>query len=155
VLLGLNNRNQEVGFFKDSVGDSHGFVINGAVMAELPQAPGARSVSTIPAAINDNGVIAGYFGVQFGPPNNSGFLLGPGGFTLINVPGALETFVMGLDNRGDLVGYSDPGATSGFLFKNAAFSATTFPNSPFTSATGINSQGTIVGWYSGSDFFAL
>lgn len=148
-LTGLNSQGKAVGFFKDNFGDSHGFVLDGVDMTELPQAPGARQVSTVPSGINDNGAIAGTFGVQFGPPNNSGFVLGPGGFTVINVPGAFYTFVTGINNAGHLVGYSSPDFASqpAFVLKHGVFSPVPIQDATLVVPTGINSTGIVVGYY--------
>jgi uncharacterized membrane protein len=54
-------------------------------------------------AINDAGVIGGFYGMSVA----HGFVLTEGQFTMRDVPGALDTGVRGINNRGDLSGTYD------------------------------------------------
>ena len=69
------------------------------------------SIYTFPLGINDQRVIAGFFGDQIGVGH--GFLWKNGAFTQLDFPGALQmpgagTVAGGIDNRGDVVGtYTD------------------------------------------------
>ena len=68
-------------------------------------------------------------------------------FTTIDVPGELQTFVEGINNAGQIVGFS--GATSGnffgFLYNAGAFTPIVPPGATHAAAFGINDVGQIVG----------
>jgi hypothetical protein len=51
--------------------------------------------------VNDRGTIAGDY---FDADGTHGFVLDRGGFTSIDVPGALATFAAGINDRGTIVG---------------------------------------------------
>ena len=81
-----------------------------------------------------------------------------GRFTRIDVPGAvLWTQPFGINNRGQIVGYTTDGPgirqnqeIHGFLLVKGAsgpFTAIDVPGAPATGATGINDRGQIVGLY--------
>ncbi|HEY7099178.1 MAG TPA: hypothetical protein VH437_20800 [Terriglobales bacterium] len=74
-------------------------------------------------------------------------------WTTIDYPGASNTMVLGMNNRGDLVGcFACPGlAVHGFLFSNGIFTVVDFPGAKSTVAEGINDFGDIVGTYQLSD----
>jgi len=70
-------------------------------------------------------------------------------FTTIDFPGAFSTYLTGINNSGDIVGYyTDANNTgSGFLYAGGAFTAIDFPGASETEAYGINNSGDIVGFY--------
>ena len=77
----------------------------------------------------------------------------PYSFTSINDPGAGSTYAMGINNRGQIVGYAYfAGAHQdlghGFVDTNGNFTAINYPNAQQTYADGINNAGDIVGFYS-------
>jgi probable HAF family extracellular repeat protein len=82
-----------------------------------------------------------------------GFLLRNGTFTLFDVPGTLATNAFGINNRGDIVGYSDEadGTRRGFLRRNGRLTTIGPPGSDTSGARGINVRGHIVGSYYGED----
>jgi uncharacterized membrane protein len=68
----------------------------------------------------------------------------------VDVPNALETYVNGLNDRGDVVGsYKDQaGKTHGFLLRNGALTyPIDFPGATTTQVWGISNAGEIAGWY--------
>ena len=69
-------------------------------------------------------------------------------FTTIDVPGAVVTDVLGINNAGDMVGYyanSASGPTHGFLFSDGSFTTLDYPGADSTRAASINDSGQIVG----------
>ena len=139
-----------------------------------------KGTATITEAfgINDKGAIVGSFCADLDPaatvpggctaPGNApshGYVASPKGrkltFTLINFPGAFETEVVGINNKGTIVGLYDPtmpvpaNADTGkgfycqFPCKNKKdFHSVVYPSSASTDLQAINSAGDMVGVYS-------
>ena len=69
-------------------------------------------------------------------------------FTTIDFPGATITDAIGINPRGDIVGfYTLSGTTHGFLLSGGQFTSIDFPGATATNALGINPRGDIVGQY--------
>jgi probable HAF family extracellular repeat protein len=67
-------------------------------------------------------------------------------FTTINMPGATSTFVSGINDAGQIVGYfSDSTGLHGFLNTGGSFTQFDVPGAFGTFASGINDAGQIVG----------
>ena len=77
------------------------------------------------------------------------------GFTTVDFPGAISTFLYGINNAGQMVGaYVDDGqATHGFLLNNGVFTTIDFPGATLSVAAGINNHGDITGQYNDSEGF--
>jgi probable HAF family extracellular repeat protein len=116
TLTNLNDRGQIIGLYAPT-GDPtrlDGFVLSRGRYTTFDPDDNAL---TLPLGINDRGMIAGYTAAQFdatADANAHGFLLrrGAGGpVTRIDVPGALGTGAMGINDRGQVVGvYINPDA---------------------------------------------
>lgn len=81
-----------------------------------------------------------------------GFLLSGGTRTTIDVPGATETVVIGINDRGRLAGHTldIPALTgSGFVFDRGVFTVTNVPGAQVTGFNKVNNRGQIVGSYTG------
>jgi probable HAF family extracellular repeat protein len=78
-----------------------------------------------------------------------GFLLDRGKLTRIDVPGAVQTRAVGINNRGQVVGeYTDAdGMVHGFLWDKGRFTTFDGPDGTGASFTDINDRGEIVGAY--------
>src|SRR5947208_2283961 len=69
-------------------------------------------------------------------------------FTIIDYPGATNTYATGINKGGDIVGYYGiAGVQHGFLLSAGKLTPIDYPDSKTTVAHGINSQGDIVGTY--------
>lgn len=85
-----------------------------------------------------------------------GFLLSGGVLTTLDFPGASDTFALGINDSGLVVGYWDlidaDGnvlANHGFTWKDGAFAQFDFPGAGVTAIFGINARGDLVGvWLS-------
>ncbi|MGH3250342.1 MAG: hypothetical protein ACRDOI_29635 [Trebonia sp.] len=114
--------------------------------------------------INNEGVIAGYFGSGNAGHPNKGYVLRPpwaqGDFSGENFPGASQTQVTGLNDEGISVGFfsTQNGATPaddnnfGFWRVNGRYHEVSFPtwnnsNPPVNQLLGVNNSGTAVGFY--------
>src|ERR1700758_3853717 len=71
-------------------------------------------------------------------------------FTTIDIPLAKGTFALGINPKGDIVGwyYDASFKPHGFLLSNGTLATIDVPNSTSTTVFGINPQGDIVGQYS-------
>ena len=113
--------------------------------------------------INDEGVIAGYFGSGAQGHPNKGYLLlpphGQGSYVNENFPGSVQTQVTGLNNRGVTVGFWSSMNTAsmtnnnfGFVesdghFRNADFPTGSPASPPVDQLLGVNDNDVAVGFY--------
>jgi Cu/Zn superoxide dismutase len=114
--------------------------------------------------INNNGVIAGYFGSGAADHPNKGYELfppyGPGSYVNENFPGSVQTQVTGLNDNGDTVGFWSSMNNAnlandnfGFYKRNGhGFHTVAFPtgdnaNPPVDQLLGINDHDVAVGFY--------
>jgi hypothetical protein len=74
---------------------------------------------------------------------SSGLLDIGGAFTSIGVPGACDTFALGISNVGLIVGdYVDPDySRHGFLYSDGTYTVINVPGATTTVAVGINAEG--------------
>jgi probable HAF family extracellular repeat protein len=77
------------------------------------------------------------------------------GFQTVDFPGAVSTFLYGINNAGQMVGayVNEDESTHGFLLSNGVFTTIDFPGSTLSVAAGINNHGVITGQYNDSDGF--
>jgi uncharacterized membrane protein len=127
---------------------------DGSVQIVLAGIRGLNPRNGIPADAN--------FSIGFGCVNGSCWPRGLSfqaqagtAFRTVDFPGAVSTFLYGINNAGQMVGaYIDDGeASHGFLLDNGVFTTIDFPDSRDTVAAGINNLGVITGQYNDSDGF--
>ena len=102
---------------------------------------------TIATGINDFGVVAGYYTESSGS-RTVGFLRDKGVFTDFYAQPGTNTFILGINNQGDLVGISQVnvnGPVHGFASVDGVVSSVDFPGAIVTFPYGIATDGTIVG----------
>jgi hypothetical protein len=109
--------------------------------------------------INDNGLVAGYFGSGAQGHPNMGYLLDGASYTSENFPGSVQTQVTGLNNNGVTVGFWSGMNTanmmndnSGFYAVDGSFHTVNFPvRDPASPAVdqllGVNDHDVAVGFY--------
>ncbi len=113
--------------------------------------------------INNDGVIAGYFGSGAQGHPNMGYLLTPGGCRSENFPGSVQTQVTGLNDNGVTVGFASGMNTAnmannnfGFYsingqdFHSVKFPTTNNANPPVNQLLGVNDHDVAVGFYTDS-----
>ena len=154
-LLGVNGSNVAVGFYTDAVGVTHGYTYNIAgktFSADIndPNAGTTAGMGTTAAAIDNAGDIAGFY-VAGGVTN--GFVRIGNTFTTLDVPNAMATSLLGLNNFGEAVGFDiDAGGTMhGIVCNVTTLTCVNLddPNVPAgtTTLNGVNDLGQIVGFY--------
>ena len=145
-LLGLNTHFQQVGFYNDSMGNSHGYIHGNNVFLVFTIANATSSTAT---GVNEAGQVSGFYSDKAGVMH--GFLLNQGAFTVLNFPGATATQAFGLNNEGQVVGsYTDSaGMIHGFNWTNGTFHGPVDDPSGVgaTMINGINDGAVIVGFY--------
>jgi len=158
VIKGINNWNSAVGSYSGTDGKSHSFkrYSNGNFI-DLPNYPYAIihwGSSTSAAAINDNGVIVGYYTdgtkIRSGTKWVQGFIYRNGQWATLDYPdpNTTQTWLVGISNAGVIVGYADFGP---FLYANGAFKLIQAPNATYTYVAGIAPGGLISGYAGLSD----
>jgi hypothetical protein len=86
----------------------------------------------------------GFFGIMlFGGVENA--LAAPYSFTTIDYPGAFFTVAMGINNAGQIVGFSSVSNDGSYLLSDGSFTLVRVPDSALTRAYGINNGGQIAG----------
>lgn len=125
----LNDKDQIVGWAYDSDGAYFGWLYDSrsATFAQINY-PG--SFNSVPVAINDAGVVSGYFFYydRHGNSVTNGFYEIGTQYNLVHAPGSVDTSVTGISKNGVLVGYADNGFDpEDFSFYGGAFHHITIP----------------------------
>ena len=123
----------------------------------MPLEPGSILATHLSEAVksNDRGDVVGFFIGDDGFAH--GYLLSGGVLTTLDFPGASQTFALGINESGTVVGewdQLDAGgnllAYHGWIFKDGTFSQVDVPGAADTSVIAINARGDMVGiWDSG------
>jgi hypothetical protein len=153
VIRGINNWNSAVGTYDGTDGKGHSFkrYSNGSFI-DLPEYPYAISHwghSTTAAAINDSGVIVGFYAdgtlTRSGTKHVEGFIYRNGQWATLDYPDpdTTQTWLVGISNAGVIVGYADFGP---FLYANGTFKLIQVPNASYTYVYGIAPGGLIAGY---------
>ena len=139
---GINNSGQVVGFDWALSGVNSSFLYSNGTFSSLP------GPYFEPTGINDSGRIVG---IGYG---GDGILYNGGVQTVVDIPGARETFPMDINNDGQIVGsYTNAvgGSEHGFLDAGGIFTDLDVPGAVSTWVTGINNSGQIVGYSEDGD----
>jgi hypothetical protein len=104
VANAINNSAEVVGYYEDSTGGLHGFtsVKGNMTSIDFPTSVGATEAT----GVNNSGVVVGIYG-QFtgGMPQAQGFVLSKGTYSTIDYPGAMGTYLVGVNTSGNILGY--------------------------------------------------
>lgn len=147
-----NDSGDVVGFYLDSTGTSHGFLLSKKGVLTTLDFPGAAS--TTAWGINESGTVVGYFDVYSqGVLVEHGFTWNNGKFSQVDFPGSGDTGLDGINARGDFVGSWDTGPTAtvghGLIFSMGRFSSFDVPVSgaTLTQLNDISANEQIIGIY--------
>lgn len=142
--FGIADNGSFAGSFADASGQ-HGFVFDATTAGfTVVDVPWAASATTI-RALNNAGDIGGEYDAA---GMGRGFVRIGGVFWAVDVPGAMQTSVRGLDDAGRLVGYyaDAAGMLHGFLSNDGvAFDVIDRPGAFSTLIGGLNAGGVLVG----------
>ncbi len=157
IAGGPNLEGTSVGSWIDTNGVYHGFSLTAKGVFTKLDVPG--STNTLPSFINLQGVIVGgYLDSTTPVPASHGFILNRGTYTFVNVKGAAGTLLSGINDLGEISGYtcSDPAcgfsgnANTTHSFVRSAKGVFTFfdPPGATTSLTAaVSNLGAVVGDY--------
>jgi hypothetical protein len=131
---------------------------------ETRTAASAPSESPAPSpwavGINDRSQVVGVYATDLATGTTRGFLLDNGRYTTFAAPGVLVTFPYGINNRGQIAGFTLTGydepfqGARGFLLARGVrgpFTPVDFPGAPRTLVGGLNDRGQLVGTYENPD----
>jgi len=110
--------------------------------------PGAAQNSTSPSCLNDKNQVAGYYADASGAYH--GFIYEYGTYTIVDMPGAEDTYPDGINNRGIIQGqiFDAAGVAEGFVATSGGvFTAVNFPGPEMTAVVGINDRADLCGTY--------
>lgn len=148
-VTGLNNRGYTVGFWADANNDNFGFAEhNGLFTVYQDPATGTGTVNQL-LGVNDSGTAVGFYTDGSGASHGYEVDLATGRYTPIQVPGATTTVASGINEEGDVTGFSTNAhkVTFGWVLHDGRISTFGFPGSTNTTPLGINAEGEIVGAY--------
>ena len=144
----INDRDEIVGWHRDSSGMIHGFVKAGNTFRSIDH-PNASGWGTVITGLNNRGTLVGSYGDGY---TVRGFVCNGGKFTPIEYPGVDYTEPFGINNNGTVVGfYWDGLAPHGFVYERGRFKSLDVPGALSTQLYGINEKGQIVGAYLDGD----
>ena len=142
----INDQGNVAGYFIDSGGVTRGFVRtrNGTFSPPIVEPNDTGNLTQV-RGINAANVLCGYF---FDTANH-GFFLSGNTFTQFDVPGALSTFVLALNDAGDFAGDFDPATGGRLAFVSIGGNVVSFgvPGATTNSAFSINNSNEISGDY--------
>lgn len=151
VFWDINDTGQVTGSyinFLDATPQSLGFIYRRGTYTIL----GAPDCGGIPSAllwvrINDKGQAAGSCSPS-GKTGLQGFLYGGGRYTVLHVPGSVETVPRDINNIGQVTGYhTDSLGLHGFTYTSGTYVLFDVPESSMTNPASINAAGQITGIY--------
>jgi CHRD domain len=150
-VVGINNLGDTAGFWVTANGTNHGFVHWNGVFENFndPKTPHmAGSVNQL-LGVNDNGVAVGFYNDAAGNSHAYQVNQATRVFTAIKIPGAVSAVATGINDAGDIVGFSTDSAkvTTSWLLKGGHLTTFQFPGGSDTQAFGVNSTDHIVGSY--------
>lgn len=146
--MSINDRGEIAGDYENVSGESRGFVRSrrGAVVTFNP---GGNDGFTSVTAINEDGIVAGYYATSNSSPT-FGFLRYPDGgiVTFVAPRDASASIPWGLNNRGTTTGiYGIAGVGPGAFVRYRDGHTTTFDYALGIDPTSINDRGEVAGWY--------
>lgn len=97
---GINDYQQVSGFYTDSLGQNHGFLLTGQTLTPLDY-PGPTLTEAL--GLNNSGAVVGYY--NDAANLSHGFIYQNGGFQDISAPNGANTYIYGVSQAGVMVGY--------------------------------------------------
>jgi hypothetical protein len=140
-LFDVNQVGAAVGSFSAGGSVTKGFML---VNGKYTTIAHSGSQLTYAEAINDNGVVAGFYTTGY---VSNGFLWQNGTFTTIDYPKAkYGTALVGVNNSGVVAGNHFSGDfTLGFIYENGIFNNIVYSGAKYAAVGGINNNGLISG----------
>jgi hypothetical protein len=149
---GINHYNTVVGMASSS-SKWVGFIRYSGGSIKLFSVP--NSQATILTRRNVYGTTVGYYNTGTGSTSPSaGLILTSSSFATVKYPGAISTFLTGINKSNTIVGsYERSDQTlRGLIYQNGKFTTINFPGAYSTTIAAINDSGTIIGSYIDGNF---
>jgi hypothetical protein len=149
---GINHYNTVVGMASSS-SKWVGFIRYSGGSIKLFSVP--NSQTTILTRRNVYGTTVGYYNTGTGSTSPSaGLILTSSSYATVKYPGAISTFLTGINKSNTIVGsYERSDQTlRGFTYVNGKFTSINFPGAYSTTIAAINDSGTIIGSYIDGNF---
>jgi hypothetical protein len=157
-VTGLNDTGTTVGFWSDQnkanlADDNFGFYsINGAGFESVvfPTSDNSAPLVNQLLGVNDSNIAVGFYTDSQGQDQGYEYNITSNTFSRILVPGATSTVVAGINNLGNVAGFSVgvSGATTGFLLRpGGQLTTLAVPGATTTEALGISGRSEVVGFY--------
>ena len=157
---GINNHGDIVGAYRPPGGTFHAMMIQKGKFIPVAPATILGTGWSDAFKINDRGDIIGWTIDDNGYTH--GFLLRNGAVTILDFPGATNTYANGLNDSGMVAGdwdlYDANGnyiSASSFLWNEGNFTEVKMPGAGDTGAIGINARGDLVGWWDTGPFATI
>ncbi len=150
---GINDSGQIVGYSGTSSGETHGFLLSGGVLTDIP--PLGTGRLGIAFKINSSGQVVGYSNLVFGTPNppHHAFLWTAGSSPLDLGTLGGNSIAHDINDAGEVVGSYEvtPGVNRAFIYTQSTGmtdlnSLTTGSGWTLLEARGVNNKGQIVGF---------
>jgi len=150
-VTGLNDIGDTAGFWVNKAGTNSGFLEWNGVFASYtdPETPAMKGAVNQLLGVNNKGTAVGFYLDAKGNSHAYELDQATGVFTALKVPGGVSTTATGINNAGDIVGFSTDKnkVTSSFLLAGSRLITYQFPGGSDTQALGINASDQIVGSY--------
>jgi uncharacterized membrane protein len=148
----VNDHGDVAGFLSGDDGFQHGFLYTaGGALTQLDY-PGAAD--TFAYGINNSNTVVGVYDTDPNSDDAHGFIWSNGVFTPFDVPGAIVTIILAVNDRGDLGGvWANDTEVHMFLVRNGHLSSFDVPVAGVTvdEIRGMNDLGQLVGYYEDSN----
>lgn len=148
----INNVGQIVGYYEDTWQKKHGFLLEDGAFTQIDFSPAEPHTISYVTGINDAGLIVGHYftGEDGNYTDIYGFYYDGETYTQVHVPRAQYTYLHGVNNLGQMVGYYQiPGSRRGFIYdvRDGSFTDIVYPGAISTYANDITDSGHVVGVY--------
>ena len=151
-VIGINDNGITVGFWVNGAGANMGFYWrNGRFHnVNFPTRNNASPAVNQLLGVNNADIAVGFYNDKAGNAHGYTFNVRTGRFTPVTIAGATSLTAAGINNRGDIAGFSTnaAGTTSAFLKTRFGHVTTiAFPGASSTEAFGVNDSDEVVGQY--------
>lgn len=145
-ILGANDYGSDVGYYADTAGNTHGFILGHRGQLTTVDEPAATSTHV--TAINDSGTAIGSYQTPDGQSHDF-IRAADGTTTTLNVPGATSTVLTAINSYNQIAGdYTDAsGNNHGFVYTKGKFMTIDVPGASYTALNSIDDFGDIAGGY--------
>jgi len=152
-VTGIDTAGDTVGFWVDGAGVNHGFTDVGGTFTTVdnPATTASPAFNQL-LGLNNHGVAVGFYNDTAGNAHGYTYNLATKVFTVVAPTGAVSTTATGINDNGDVSGFSADAnmVTTGFLLAGGTYTTLADPGAKATNAFGVNNADTVVGSFTDS-----